>query len=467
MTDHANAKFKVPHTFVILFWIIVIATLATYIIPAGNFDRVQSEAYSWLKVIVPGTFHPVDQSPVGIFSMFMGIYEGLIQAGSIVFFIFIAYSYVYLVSKTGAIEGASRVLLSKLQGREFLIIPVFMIFFGICGSTWGMIESTYGLIPIFAGLAVSMGYDAIVGMCMVGLAAATGFASATTNPFTIGVAQNIAGLPMFSGISFRVFIFIVFQITAIWYVMRYAKRIKTNPSLSVMSGIQMEASYNDNNMKEYSFTNQHKLLLIGFGITVILLILGGLKLKWGMKQMAALFLIMAIISGIVVRYSPSKIAETMLEGCSKIVFGALVVGLARAILVIMNAGNITDTIINFLAAPLQLLPSWATAQGMVVIQNFMNFLIPSGSGQAAATIPILAPLSDLVGITRQTAVLAYQFGDGYSNMLWPTAACMVMCAVGKIPYEKWLRFFLPLFGIFFIEQCIFMAIATAINFGPF
>jgi len=444
--------------------VIIVMTAATYLVPAGSFDRVKNETYSWLKTIVPGTFHSVPQSPVGIFQMFIHVYEGLVAAADIIFFIFIAYSYVYLVSKTGAIVGMSKALMRKLNGKEFLIIPIFMIFFGICGSTWGMIESSYGLIPIFVGIAVSMGYDAIVGMSMVGLAAATGFASATTNPFTIGVAQNIAGLPLFSGIGYRIIIFAVFQITAIWYVMRYAKKIKRNPDASLMKGISANEAADPGSLEDFQFTRQHIFLLIGFGITVVLLVLGGLKLGWGMKQMAALFLIMTIISGIIAKYNFSQISETILEACSKIVFGALVVGIARAILVVMNAGNITDTIINAMAKPLASLPSWATAQGMLLIQNVLNFFIPSGSGQAAVSIPILAPLSDLVGVSRQVAVLAYQFGDGYSNMLWPTASCIIMCAVGKIPYERWLKFFLPLFGIFFVQQVVFMAIATIIRY---
>jgi uncharacterized ion transporter superfamily protein YfcC len=465
--SEAKRNFKMPHTFVILFAIIVLATLASYVVPAGTFDRVQSQSYSWLQVIVPGTFHAIEPTPVGPFKMFISIFEGLMAAASIIFFVFIAYSYVHLVAKTGAISGFSSALLNKTKGKEILVIPIFMIFFGICGSTFGMIESTYGLIPIFAGIAIAMGYDAIVGMSMVGLAAATGFASATTNPFTIGVAQSIAGLPLFSAIGFRIAVFVVFQVAAIWYTMRYAAKIKNDPTKSLLYGLKQENAYAVEDLSSFKFTGVHKLLLAGFAFTVTMLVIGGLKLKWGIPQMGALFMIMTLISGAVARKSPSEIAETILEACSSIVFGALVVGVARAILVVLTAGGITDTIINALAQPLTNLPTWATAQGMLIVQNIVNLFIPSGSGQAATTMPIMAPLADLIGITRQTAVVAFQFGDGYSNLLWPTCAVVVMCAVGKIPYEKWLKFFLPLYGIFFALQMVFITIAVAMKLGPF
>ncbi|MDL2299042.1 TIGR00366 family protein [Synergistaceae bacterium OttesenSCG-928-D05] len=460
-------EFQMPHTFVILFIIMLIAAAATYIVPSGSFNRVPSNIYSWLKLIDPSSFHYTEQTPVGFFQFFICIFQGLVQVADIIFFTFICYSYVYLVSSTGAINGFSNALLKKTKGKEILVLPIFIIFFGICGSTFGMIESTYGLIPIFVGIATAMGYDAIVGISMVGLAAATGFASATTNPFTVGVAQSIAGLPLFSGIGYRVAVFIVFQIAAIAYVMRYAAKIKKDPTKSVLHNVEMETLQVSEETANQEFTTTHKILLCGFLFMVVMLVLGGVKLGWGIPQMSGLFLVMLFASGAIARYSPNKIAETIVTACSKMVFGALVIGVARGVLVVMNAGGITDTIIYGLAKPLESLPTMLTAQVMLLLQNMINLVIPSGSGQAATTIPIMAPLSDLIGINRQIIVLAFQFGDGYSNLLWPTASGMIMCAVAKVPFDKWLKFFLPLFGIYYVLQMIFVAAAVMFNYGPF
>jgi uncharacterized ion transporter superfamily protein YfcC len=418
-------------------------------------------------VIDPDSFHYTERHPIGFFQFFICVFEGLKAVSDIIFFTFVCYSYVYLVSSTGAINGFTNSLLAKTKGKEILVLPIFIIFFGVCGSTFGMIESTYGLIPIFVGIATAMGYDALVGISIVGLAAATGFASATTNPFTIGVAQSIAGLPLFSGIEYRIIVFLVFQLAVIIYVMRYAAKIKKDPTKSVLYGLNIENEEAAAGVAGQEFTTQHKILLLGFLFAVIMLILGGVKWGWGISKMAAMFLIMLLASGAVARYSPSKIAETVVTACSKMVFGALVIGVARGILMIMNEGGIVDSVIYGLAKSLSGMPVALTSQLMLALQNMINLFIPSGSGQAAATIPILAPLSDIIGINRQIIVLIFQFGDGYSNLIWPTASGMIMCAVAKVPFEKWLKFFMPLYVVFYILQMIFVQAALMIGYGPF
>lgn len=465
--DKVKKQFKFPHTYVILFIVIILAVAATYFIPAGEFDRVVNEA-TGRTVAAAGTYHRVEQSPVGLFDLFVNVQKGMINAANIIFFIFFAYGYVYMVIKTGAFYGAINKLLIIMKGKENLVIPIFMLVFGISGSTFGMFEETYGLIPVFVGLAIAMGYDAIVGMSVVGLAVATGFASATINPFTVGIAQGIAELPLFSGLSFRIVVFIAFMGLAIWYTMRYANKVKKDPKLSIVYDIDFgEMALDKDKLAKSAFTTPHKIIMIGFLLTVIVIVIGALKLGWYINEIAALFLIMTIITGFISRFNASKIAVIWLEACSGVVFGALVVGLARAVLVIMDQGKITDTIIYSLSLPLSHVSTSISACGMLVVQNLINFLIPSGSGQAATTMPIMAPLADMIGIKRQIAVLVYHFGDGYSNMLWPTAGCVVMCGIAKIPLDRWWRFFVPLFGLMFLLQIIFTLVAVAIGFGPF
>jgi len=460
-------RLKIPHVYVILFLIIIVTTVATHIVPAGQFDR-EVDPETGRTLVVPGTYHQVEPSPVGFFDMFVAVQLGFIDAAAIIFFIFFAYGYVYTVVKSGTLHGIIRMLMKKMKGKELLIIPVFMIFFGICGSTFGMFEETYGLIPVFVGIAIAMGYDAIVGMAMVGLGVATGFASATINPFTIGVAQGIAELPLFSGIVFRTIVFVAFMSLAIWWTMRYAAKVKRDPSRSLVKDVDFGAlSIHKDDLEKAPFTNRHKVILAGFIATIIMILIGALRLGWYIDEIAALFIIMMIITGFVAGYGPSKIATVFIEACAGIVLGALVVGVARTILIVMIQGQIIDTVINGLSAPLSLLPSGANAAGMLGVQNILNFFIPSGSGQAATVMPIMTPLSDLIGVNRQIAVLAFQFGDGYSNMLWPTTGVVVMCAIGKIPLDRWWRFFVPLFGIMLVLQLICIFIAVAIGLGPF
>lgn len=342
-----------------------------------------------------------------------------------------------------------------------------MIIFALAGSTYGEWDTIFGLIPIFVGIAIAVGYDAMVGLAMSGMAVAIGFASATTNPFTIGIAQTIAELPLFSGLLFRCLVFAVFLGVGIWWTMRYAKMVKEDPSKSYVLGIDMGSLEIDrSSLDELEFTGKRKLtLLLLFG-TIIFIVYSTLELGWYLDEMSAVFLFSGVIISIFWRMSPDETLENLMTACREILIGALIVGMARAIMVVMREGNILDTVIYAMYQPLRSAPKWLAAEGMLVFQNIMNFFIPSGSGQAAAVMPIMIPLADLVGINRQVAVLAYQFGDGYSNLFWPVGGIAVMASIARVPLNKWYKFFLPLFGIMFILQAAFVALAVAINYGP-
>ena len=228
-------KFQVPHTYVIIGILLAIITILTYIVPAGSFDRIE-DAELGRTMVVQGSFKFIEQSPVSPFRMFMAIVEGMVSASDIIFFIFFAYGFVFLLIKTGAFYGSMGALIKKFKGKEAFILPFFMIMFGICGSTFGLYEEVYGLLPAFIGIAIALGYDGLVGGAAVVLGTVTGFAAATLNPFSIGIAQGIAGLPIGSGIGFRIICFIVFQGTAILYLMHYAKKVKANPEASIVEG---------------------------------------------------------------------------------------------------------------------------------------------------------------------------------------------------------------------------------------
>lgn len=459
----SKKTFKVPHTFVLLFALIIVAVIGSYIIPAGEFDRAKDEN-SGRIVVVPGSFHRVEQNPQHPFKIFIALQKGSINAADVVFFVFFVYASFYIVLQTGALHSMIGSLLRLLRGKEVILIPVFMYLFALGGSVFGMFEETFGFIPLFVGLAIAMGYDAIVGMSMVFLAVGMGFAAAFMNPFTVGVAQKVAELPLFSGMGFRIVSWFVFVTMAVVWTVMYALKIKKDPTKSLLYGVDMgKLALDHDELINKKTTGRDRLILLWVAGTIGLLIWGVIVKGWYFDELAGLFIIMGIATGLIAGWGPSKIATTFLEGCKDIVFGALVVGLSRGILVVMQEAKIIDTVVYSMAQPLSAFPRWIAAEGMLLVQTLINFFIPSGSGQAATTMPIMAPLSDLLGISRQTAVLAFQYGDGFSNLLWPTTLLPVVCSIAKIPIQKWWRYFVPFFGLLFVVQMVFIAVSVMIG----
>ncbi|WP_245157038.1 YfcC family protein [Anaerovorax sp. IOR16] len=371
-----------------------------------------------------------------------------------------------MLIQTGAFYGSMGALVRKLRGSEVLIFPAFMILFGICGSTFGMYEEVYGLLPAFIGIAIALGYDGLVGGAAVVLGTATGFAAATLNPFTIGIAQGIAELPIGSGVVYRIICFVLFQSLVIWYLMRYAHRVKKDPSLSIVRDVKFNTggSMTREKMEALPFTAKHKIIMLLFMITIGILVYGTSQLGWYLSELSALFLTMMIIVGIIGGFGLSKIAGFFVEAVAEVIFGALVVGIARSLTIVMTEGNIIDTVVYYMAGTLTNVGSSIAAVGMVAVQNLINFFIPSGSGQAAVSMPIMVPLADAIGMNRQIAVLAFQFGDGFSNLFWPTSVALE-CGLMGIPVEKWYRFMGPLFFMMVILQVILVVISTMINFS--
>lgn len=460
-------KFTMPHTYVIIGMILLILTGFTYIIPAGVYERATDPVLN-RTMVVADSFRFVTQTPVSIFKMFSAVVSGLVSTADIIFFIFFAYGYINMLIHTGAFYGGLGTLIKRFHGRETLIFPIFMVVFGICGSTFGLYEETYGLLPAFMGISIALGYDALVGGAAVIVGTATGFAAATLNPFTIGIAQGIAEVPIGSGIGLRTICFIVFQSTAIIYIMLYARKVRKNPEKSIVKDVKFNFSsgMTRDELEKLPFTNKHKFIMLLFLLTIGILVYGTTHYGWYLNELSTLFFIMMLITGLIGGNSLSDISKFFINSVSDVLFGAFAVGVARALTIVMEDGQIIDTIINYMAGTLSTLPKSVAAVGMVVVQNLINFFIPSGSGQAATSMPIMAPLADAIGLTRQTAVLAFQFGDGFSNMFWPTSAA-TLCGLMSLPINKWYKFITPLFVIMFILQIVFIIIAVSINYGPF
>ncbi len=465
--EKKKIKFKVPHTYVILFTVIILVTILTYVLPAGVYERVE-DPNTGRTLVNPASFHFVERTPVKPFNMIKAIPEGMKATADIIFFIFICGGAFAMIQSTGAIDaGVSRAVLA-LKGKEKLMIPVVMFLFSIMGFSYGAAEEVIVFIPIGIQLARAVGYDDIVGVAMMSTGAAIGFCGGMINPFTVGVAQGIAELPLFSGIGFRIVGYVVLYIIAVAYVMRYANKVKADPRSSLVYEQMQEEMAEDNTDKIYEFETRHKIVLLVVAAGFAYMIYGVMKMGWYIVELSTVFISIGIVAGLIGGVTPSKLASAFVAGAKDVTFGALVVGIARAILLVMTQGQIIDTVISYLANILIKLPGSATAVGMFWVHSIINFFIPSGSGQASATMPIMTPLADIVGITRQTAVLAFQYGDGFSNQIIPTsAALMGVLGMGKIPYEAWFKYNWRLMVYWTIAGSILVFIAASIKYGPF
>jgi uncharacterized ion transporter superfamily protein YfcC len=439
----------------------------TYVIPAGQFDRVEDPA-TGRNLVVADSFKLVEQSPVTPFSMFMSIMEGMVDAADIIFFTFFSYGFMCMLIRVGAFDAGVGALIRALKDKDKYILPILIWIFGLMGASFGMYEEAYGFIPVVMGIAIALGYDAITGAVVVMGSVALGFASAFVNPYTIAIAQTIAELPLFSGLFFRVIVFITTMSIFTFYVMRYANKIKENPKKSYVFGMDFAALSNltKEEMINLELTARHKISLILFFLTIVTFVAGAIMYGWYLYELSAIFIIMMFVIGLVNNKSLSEICEIFIDISKNIIFGAFVIGIARSVLIVLQKGNIIDTVCFYLAQSMQNLTSTFAAIVMFFFQTILNFFIPSGSGQAATSMPIMVPLADLLGINRQIACLAFQFGDGFSNIFWPTQAA-VDCAIAGITLDRWYKFFGPLYGILLIVQVVFMAIAVAINYGPF
>lgn len=468
-TENASLrkKIKVPHTYVILCSIILLAVIGTFILTPGVYDRVKDER-TGRTLVDPLSYHSVEPSPVYPFEAFRAIPKGMIAASEIVFFIFICGGVFTVLQATGAIDAGLSKTIVAMRGKEKLLIPVTMFLFSILGATMGMSEEVIVFIPIGVALTRAVGFDDIVAVAMISTGAAIGFSSGLANPFTVGVAQSIAELPLFSGFQFRLIGYVFLYVSAVAYTIRYANIVKSDPTKSYMYGVEQHEAGEVKSLDSIEFTKTHTLVLVIIIAFFAFMLYGVMYKGYYILELATIFLAMCVVGGLAGRLSPSAVARHFVSGCADITFGALVVGVSRAILVVMQEGQIIDTVIHALASIVGMLPSGLAAMAMFWVQSIINFFIPSGSGQAATTMPIMTPLADMIGITRQTAVMAFHYGDGFSNSIIPTSAgLMGVLAMAKVPYEKWVKFIWPLMVIWTIIGSVMCLVAAIINLGPF
>lgn len=460
-------RFSFPHTYVIIMAIVLLATLLTYIIPAGQYERIKDEAVG-KTIVVADQFKYIENTPVSFLDVPNKIVASFNKSSSIIFIILIVGGAFQVIIATGVFQVFTSRLVKKFAGNENIVIPAFTTIFALACTTMG-VNTFIGFAPIAIILARSMGFDAIVGVSMVMLGGAIGFSTGTLNPFSTGVAQTIAELPMFSGIGFRFMSLAIFLIITNIYIIRYARKVRSNPESSIVYELEKSESSESGELEEQpDIELKHYLVLAVVVACFSLIMYGGTNWGWKTNNNSAIFIWMAIIGGFAGGMGPSKISAEFVKGARKLVFGAMIIGIARSTSIILTDGNILDTVVKSLASGLMNVPGALRPIGMFISQIIVNCFIVSGSGQAAVTMPIMIPVADIVGVTRQTAVLAFNFGDGFSNYVLPTSsALMGMLAISNIPYDKWMKYMGKLFGIWVITGSIILFGAYFIGYGPF
>ncbi len=444
---------KIPDVFVIVFSLTILAAVLTWILPGGQFERrTETVGGSEREVVVPGSFEYEESNPQHL-HVFAAPIHGFKKLADIIVFIFLVGGAFYILNETGAIAAGITRLAEKLKGREFLVIPIVMTFFSLFGAAFGMCEEAIPFALIFVPLALALGYDSIVGISLSFVAAGVGFAGAFLNPFTVQIAQGIADLQPVSGWEYRVVVWFIITAFTIAWVMVYAARIKKDPKRSPMYELDLKRKQDMplHSRAPKKFTGRHKLCLGVLGATIGLMIYGVVALEWYIAELGGLFFAMGVVCGIIGGMGANDLAKAFIAGIKDMAGAALVVGFTGGILVVMEDGNIMDTVLFGMSEVTSRMPAMLAADTMYVLQICLNFFIPSGATKAALTMPIMAPLADLSGITRQTAVLAYQFGDGFTNMFIPTSGVTVgTLAMAKIPFQKWFKWMVPLQIAFFI-----------------
>lgn len=443
------------------------ATLLTWVIPAGSFKRALDEA-TGRTLVVAGTFEFIEPTPVTIPQMIMAVYDGMVNAANIVFFTFFSYGFMVMLIRVGAFDSGVGALIRKLKGKDHVVMPMLAILFSFMGASFGIFEESYGFVPVVMGIAVALGYDAFYGAIAVLGGIATGYAAAFINPYTVAIAQTIGELPLFSGMVFRMFCYVCFMAVFLFFMLRYGKMVKADPTKSYVHGIDFPNLSNtkQEDLINKPFTTPHKISLLICLLTVVAFAYGAIQYGWYFSELSAIFIVMMFVVGLVNGMSINKICDTFIDISKNILIAAFVIGLARAILVVMQKGQIIDTICYYFSNSLSSLPKIVAAEAMLAFQTILNLFIPSGSGQAVTSMPLMIPLSDLLQINRQIAVLAFQFGDGFSNVFWPTA-CAVLCAISGVPINKWWKFFTPFFIAVEILAGVLLAVSVIINYGPF
>ena len=458
MSDASRSRLRVPHPLVLLTACVLLAAAASYVLPAGEFER-RDDPVTGRTLVVPGTYQAVDPAPVDLFDAMVALPRGMADAGSVIFLVFLIGGAFTVVDESGTLRRAIPSLIRALKGRDLLVVPVVSVFFATGGVVQNMQEEIIPLIPVLLILAGRMGFTPLVAVAMSAGAAFVGSAFSPINPFQVQIAQQAAQVELLSGGLFRMFFLVLALVLWIGATMRYATGTRGAPqgTTELGGGTAGEAL-------GAGVTPRDRVVLALVGATFVLMVVGLREWGWGFDEMSGAFFIMGVVVGLISRMGFGGTAEAYVKGFREMAYAALLIGFARAISTVLEDGRIIDTIVNGMFAPLEGLPQLASAWGMVVGQALLHVPVPSVSGQAVLTMPVLVPLADLLGLSRQVIVLAYQYGAGLCDLVTPTnGALMAILAAAGVRYEHWMRFTFPLYLALVALGGVSIAVAIAIG----
>lgn len=461
-------ELKALNPMLFLVAIMLIVTVASYIVPVGSYERIVVDGQ---EMVDPASYHPVERSPITPFNLLISVTLGMQRGSAIIFFLLIIGAMFAILDGTGAINAGMTNVVRAMKGKELLMIPVCMIVFGMGSAFCANFEEFLAFVPLVLACCLTMGFDSLTAVGIIFCAAASGYGGAITNAFTTGIAQSIAGLPMFSGMGLRIAVFVTLLSVSIIYVTWHALRVKKNPQLSSTYDVDRLTAKNValNVTESVPLTTRQKIVLAVFIGGIAFTVYGIIKKGYYIDELAGIFLAIGIIGGLIGGLRPGEICEHFEKGCVNMLFPCIMVGLANSVIILLEQSNMMDAIIHLLSSALNGLSPMLTAFGMFVVTDLFNVLIPSGSGKAAIVMPIMVPLADMMDITRQTSVLAFQLGDAFTNVMAPTGgeilAALAMC--GGVSFKKWMKYLLPLFICWCVVAFIFLAIAVYTGYGPF
>ena len=456
--------FHMPHVFIILLVIMLFVVLLSYMIPSGSYERIEDS--SGITVINPDTFQYVEnETPITFMDYFEAIYTGFVNGATIMGTLFISSGVIYLLEVSGAFGAGINMILKKTKGREFSVVCIFYTIFVVFGVL-GYGEAAYPFYPLAVTIGFALGYDRMVGTALAIVGSTVGFTSGLMNTFTTGVAQQIVGLPLFSGIGFRAAGLVVFYIIGLIGLYTYCRKIKKNPTLSLMSEQYMNQKQEDHTEGMEEMNIRRALGLLVFLGIIIVQGFGCIRLGWSFAQIAAIYVIMGILLSIIFRFGPSEACQLFCKGAVRVFAAAFAVGLAQSVVVLMNQAYIMDTIVHGMS---QLLENRSAILALLIIFVFVtlfNFLVVSGSGKAVIIMPILQPLGKILNINQQVLVLTYQYGDGITNSFWPGSSLVQLSMCG-VDYGSWIKFCWKIYLGFIVSAFVLVMIAYGIGYGPF
>lgn len=458
-------KFQIPTTCALLFMLMIVCAILTWIIPAGAYDK---EEVDGLTKVVAGTYHIVESSPVGPWATIMAVTTGFYKSAKLMTMVMFCGGAVAILEQTGSINAVFGKLMSKNMNATVLALLV-MAFMSVGGAAGVFANPVVALVPIGIILATNLGYDAFTGFLFIYMGAYSGFNVGWANASTIGTAQPYAELPIFSGFTVRVILNIINFALCFYFTMRYMKSIQADPTKSLNYEEGMSVSeymgHSDKTQKiEDKMTTGHIIGMVGLIVAIAAIVIGSVKFKWSYDQMSATYLILAIVVGLANGMSINGLTKVFLGGCSSLVNAAFIIGFANGVGTVLTDGNILNTIVYWLSIPMEHLGSVLCANFMFFANLLINFLVPSGSGQAAAVMPIMVPMGDLAGLTRQVTVQAFQFGDGFSNCIFPTAGTLMgSLAIAKVDWTKYAKWMMPLLGCQIVLACASLTILQTIG----